>query len=78
MKLLKNGDDSDILFKVVGDVAIPVHEVILKSNAPILHRICKEKEGGPSLDDINDTTPGIFQMLLHYVYGEDDVKAFYM
>lgn len=77
MKLLKNGDDSDISFKV-GDVAIPAHKLILKSNAPILHSFCTEIEGGPSLVDINDTTPEIFRILLHYVYGGDDAKALYM
>ena len=77
MKLLKNGDVSDILFKV-GIVAITAHKLILKSNAPILHSFCTEIEGGPSLVDINDTTPEIFRILLHYVYGGDDAKAFYM
>merc|ERR1719253_680100 len=70
LKLLENEDDADVSF-MVKTTKITAHELVLKTNAPVLYGFCEGYEKGQHIPIGDDTTPEIFRIILQYVYGGD-------
>ncbi|KAL9187541.1 hypothetical protein ACHAXT_001644 [Thalassiosira profunda] len=70
MDLFRDDDDKDVSFQVGGEI-ISAHKIILKKDPSILFSICEENGDDRASISIDDTDPGIFRLLLRYIYAEN-------
>ena len=67
LALLENGDDADISFRI-GEVTIPAHVLILRTNAPVLADLFDGRATDTPVS-IEGISPSAFRDVLRFVYG---------